>query len=192
MRNKLKKSKEMLKMEKQVEEKIMKAISEENFSEVSDLVRWNDVSYEEVVKLFENDELFQRFAKCEIYTIMKYENMGNVEKLFALDVKVTNKFLVDAICSRMKLKNRVIMVRALIEKGVELDTQSDMGLNAIMYASDDTEIVQMLVDAGANLDLKDCSGYTVLDRAKEQEYTKTIRILEKAIQNRKKGDVDCA
>jgi ankyrin repeat protein len=40
-----------------------------------------------------------------------------------------------------------------------------------------TELVQTLVDAGADKSLKDCEEMTALDRAKEGEFTEIIQIL---------------
>lgn len=61
------------------------------------------------------------------------------------------------------------MVQTLVKMGTDVNTQKN-GLTALMWASTKGhfDVMQMLVKAGAGIDLKNKEGQTALDIVKEQ------------------------
>jgi len=77
------------------------------------------------------------------------------------------------------------IVRYLLEHGVDVDEQNDDGLTALMLACGvgNVEAVELLVDYGARVGIKDNEGNDVLDRMKffySDDKVKIWKILEKA------------
>jgi formylglycine-generating enzyme required for sulfatase activity len=66
-------------------------------------------------------------------------------------------------------------VRVLINRGVNLDTQDDIGVTALMAASEKghIEVMQELISAGANVNVESNSGSTALIEASSTFYERT-------------------
>ncbi|MDG6894308.1 ankyrin repeat domain-containing protein [Volucribacter amazonae] len=84
-------------------------------------------------------------------------------------------------------------IKVLIEYGINIDDQGDLGYTAIHYACINgyQDIVELLLFYGANPNIKDEFGQTALDIAfssNEHNKKKIISILKKNIKNKKYGD----
>lgn len=98
--------------------------------------------------------------------------------------QVRNRFGGNALIPAAE-KGHLDNVRLLLtDEQVDIDHQNDYGYTALIEAVALTdgskvyqEIVQELVDAGVNQNLRDRYGKTALDYAKEQGYRKMIEIL---------------
>ena len=77
----------------------------------------------------------------------------------------------------MLYRNRVEVVRSLLEAGVEKDLAEKDGNTALMMAADQghADVVRVLLEAGANKDLADHRGHTALMMASaRQEQNPTV------------------
>ncbi len=81
----------------------------------------------------------------------------------------------------------VDVVRALVEAKAPLDHVNNLGWTALIEAvilgdggTRHTEVVRILVDAGASISIADRNGRSPLDHAKARNYTEMIVILEAA------------
>jgi len=72
--------------------------------------------------------------------------------------------------------------RALINKGVDVNTKTDKGVSGLMVATywNNIEIVKLLMDRGANVNEKDNDGETALMRAARRVNTEIVEILKNA------------
>lgn len=79
------------------------------------------------------------------------------------------------------------IVKMMLDKGAEVNkTEIESGAHALIFiaqndrvsASTRTEIVKLLLDKGANKTLKDKTGKTAFDRAKENKNTETAELLK--------------
>jgi len=78
-------------------------------------------------------------------------------------------------------------VQALIGAGAQLDHVNNLGWRALIESivlgdggKRQTEVLKLLLDAGANTNLADRAGNTPLTLAKDRSYTEMIRLLELA------------
>jgi uncharacterized protein len=85
-------------------------------------------------------------------------------------------------------RGHVAMVRALLAAGIEVDHVNDLGWTALLEAivlSDGgpahQEIVQVLVDAGADVELADRDGVTPLQHARDRGYEEIAATLARAV-----------
>lgn len=76
--------------------------------------------------------------------------------------------------------------RTLIEHGADVNIQSKEGTPLHMVTrhirgnqEDQKEILQILLEAGANVTLKDADGFTALDNARANDFTEIASIIEK-------------
>ncbi|TWB58229.1 ankyrin repeat protein [Rhizobium sp. ERR 922] len=83
--------------------------------------------------------------------------------------------------------NRVDAARALIEAGVNVDHVNRLGWTALIEAiilgdggSRHVEIVRLLIDSGANVNLADNDGVTPLRHARSRGYDGIVKLLEVA------------
>jgi uncharacterized protein len=81
----------------------------------------------------------------------------------------------------------VRIVERLLETDVEIDHVNRLGWTALLEAvilggGDErhTEVVRLLVDAGADVDLADGEGVTPLEHARRQGFDEMVKILERA------------
>ena len=81
----------------------------------------------------------------------------------------------------------VEIVRRLLETGIEIDHVNRLGWTALLEAiilgeggPEHTEVVRLLVDAGADVDLADANGVTPLEHARSQGFDEIAAILEQA------------
>ena len=74
-------------------------------------------------------------------------------------------------------------VKRLISQGYDVNEQTELGTSAVFAAvlRNDPEILILLIEAGAKVDVEDCFGRTPLSYAKKHGYTKIIKILEEKI-----------
>ena len=85
-------------------------------------------------------------------------------------------------------RGHVAMVRALLAAGINVDHVNDLGWTALLEAivlSDGgpahQEIVQLLVEAGADVELADRDGVTPLQHARDRGYEEIAAILARAV-----------
>ena len=102
------------------------------------------------------------------------------------DVRLTNRFGGSALIPASE-RGHVDMVRALLRTGIDVDHVNRLGWTALLEAvilgdggPAHRQIVQLLVDAGADLGLADRDGITALDHARERGYDEIARTLEAA------------
>ena len=81
------------------------------------------------------------------------------------------------------MNGHIDVVKALLEKGANVEKKDGLKWTALMFASHDghTNIVTMLLDHGANVNAEDNGGRTALHYANKNRHTDTVNILEKAI-----------
>ncbi|MGB2578666.1 ankyrin repeat protein [Elusimicrobium simillimum] len=79
-------------------------------------------------------------------------------------------------------KGHPYYVKILLESGeVSLDKQDNNGMNALMWAAavNDTEIMEMLLNAGASVKKRNIDGQTAMDIANYYRYTQAQNLLKK-------------
>ena len=104
------------------------------------------------------------------------------------DLKSTNRYGGTALIPAAE-RGHVETVRTLIEAGVDVNHVNGLGWTALLEAiilSDGgprhVAIVELLVDAGARIDLADREGVTPLQHARARGYQEIVRILERGEQ----------
>ena len=72
------------------------------------------------------------------------------------------------------------VVAQLLDAGAAVDTVNVMGATALIYAATfkHVNITKMLLEKGANMQIKDARGNTALDHAKLQEMPELVALLE--------------
>jgi uncharacterized protein len=100
------------------------------------------------------------------------------------DVRLTNRFGGTALIPASE-RGHVDMVRALLQTEIDVDHVNRLGWTALLEAvilgdggPAHRQIVQLLVDAGADVNLADNDGVTALDHARERGYDEIARTLE--------------
>ena len=78
--------------------------------------------------------------------------------------------------------NRIEVMRFLMVRGTKIDAANATGLTALMLAAREgqTQAVLLLMEYGANINLKAPNGYSALGAAKQQNNDEVARILVKA------------
>lgn len=76
-------------------------------------------------------------------------------------------------------KGQIQAVRAVLEKGANVNTSDEMGRTALMFAAFDghTDIVHLLLSKGAQVDLRDISGRTALMYSSSGPFPETVQLL---------------
>jgi ankyrin repeat protein len=102
------------------------------------------------------------------------------------DVRLTNRFGGTALIPASE-RGHVDMVRALLRTGIDVDHVNRLGWTALLEAvilgdggPAHRQIVQLLVDAGAEVGLADRDGVTALEHARERGYDEIARTLKAA------------
>jgi len=100
------------------------------------------------------------------------------------DVRITNRFGGTALIPASE-RGHVEMVRALLQTDVDVDHVNRLGWTALLEAvilgdggPAHRQIVQLLVDAGADLGIADSDGVTALEHARERGYDEIAQTLE--------------
>jgi ankyrin repeat protein len=116
---------------------------------------------------------------------------GNVAMLHEVlrahpDVRLTNRFGGTALIPASE-RGHVEMVRALLRTDIDVDHVNRLGWTALLEAvllgdggPAHRQIVQLLVDAGADLRVADRDGVTALDHARDRGYDEIAQTLEAA------------
>ena len=99
------------------------------------------------------------------------------------DVRITNRFGGTALIPASE-RGHVEMVRALLRTDVDVDHVNRLGWTALLEAvvlgdggPAHREVVQLLVDAGADLGIADGDGVTALEHARERGYDEIAQTL---------------
>src|SRR5262249_36637441 len=99
------------------------------------------------------------------------------------DLKSTNRYGGTALIPAAE-RGHVDTVRTLIEAGVDVDHVNKLNWTALLEAivladggPPHVEIVKLLVDAGANVNLADGDGVTPLENARKRGFSEIERIL---------------
>jgi ankyrin repeat protein len=99
------------------------------------------------------------------------------------DVRITNRFGGTALIPASE-RGHVEMVRALLKTGIDVDHVNRLGWTALLEAvilgeggPAHRQIVQLVVDAGADPGIADRDGVTPLEHARERGYDEIARIL---------------
>ena len=102
------------------------------------------------------------------------------------DVRITNRFGGTALIPASE-RGHVEMVRALLRTDIDVDHVNRLGWTALLEAvilgdggPAHRQIVQLLVDAGADLGIADRDGVTALEHARERGYDEIAQTLEAA------------
>jgi ankyrin repeat protein len=102
------------------------------------------------------------------------------------DVRLTNRFGGTALIPASE-RGHVEMVRALLRTDIDVDHVNRLGWTALLEAvilgdggPAHRQIVQLLVDAGVDLDIADGDGVTALEHARERGYDEIVQTLEAA------------
>lgn len=115
-------------------------------------------------------------AVTGIYAIY---NSTVTEPVYELTASVS--YDVNPFCKAI-MKGDIVMVKKLIELGVDVNEKS-VGLTPAMFAAryNKAEILQILIDDGANLKLKSDRGYTAKKYAEMSNATEALAVLETAM-----------
>ncbi len=99
-----------------------------------------------------------------------------------VDVNERNKFGSFAL-NAAAVENDIPLLRLLIERGANANAQNWSGDTALIcatkYAGGKKDTVELLLDAGTDVSLKDEDGKTALDYAKEKKQAEALALLEK-------------
>ena len=102
------------------------------------------------------------------------------------DVKSVNRFGGTALIPACH-RGHVEAVKVLLTTAIDRDHVNYLGWTALMEAvvlgqggANHTEIVRLLVEAGANVDVPDRDGVSALAHARRRGYGEIVRILEAA------------
>jgi ankyrin repeat protein len=79
--------------------------------------------------------------------------------------------------------NRIALARLFIERGAKVNAIGKAGYTPLLLAASidfgDTEMMELLLKAGARVDIKNPAGKTALDLAREYQHTRFVSILER-------------
>ena len=77
-------------------------------------------------------------------------------------------------------KGDIEKVKQIIAYGIDVNDTTNRGMTPLMYAAiyNQSEIAKLLLEKGANLNLKDKSGSTALDHAKTSGSNEVMEILK--------------
>ena len=77
-------------------------------------------------------------------------------------------------------KGDIATVKQIIAYGIDVNDITNRGMTPLMYAAiyNQSEIAKLLLENGANLDMKDKSGRTALDHAKTSGSNEVMEILK--------------
>jgi ankyrin repeat protein len=79
--------------------------------------------------------------------------------------------------------NRVALARLFIERGADVNAIGKAGYTPLLLAASidfgDTEMMQLLLEAGARVDIRNPDGKTALDLAREYHHNRFVSILER-------------
>jgi len=99
------------------------------------------------------------------------------------DLRSTNRYGGTALIPAAE-RGHVEVVRTLIEAGVAVDHVNNLGWTALLEAiilsdggAPHVAIVQLLIDAGADVNLADADGVTPLQHARQRGHNDTVRLL---------------
>jgi len=116
------------------------------------------------------------------YAIRKYASLELIEFLLenGADIFETDSDGVSALDMAIKFKRKDV-VKYCLEKGYDLNTtKRKSGIKPLMLACcfNDLEMIQMLLDNGADLNAYDNTGMSAKDYAKKLGQKKTLEFLE--------------
>jgi ankyrin repeat protein len=79
-------------------------------------------------------------------------------------------------------KGDISTVKQIIAYGIDVNDTTYRGMTPLMYAAiyNQSEIAKLLLENGANLDMKDNSGRTALDHAKSSHSENVLEVLKPA------------
>jgi len=115
-----------------------------------------------------------------ISTLLAKKRVDEIYEMLATTGEVPMDFLADALKFAIEYRDLDLISR-LLEKGADIDALDKFGrtylMNAAMVAShENTQLVEFLLSAGANPDIKNTAGKTALDLALENDTTAKIRL----------------
>lgn len=77
-------------------------------------------------------------------------------------------------------KGDITTVKQIISYGIDINETTNRGMTPLMYAAiyNQSEIAKLLLEKGAKLDMKDKSGSTALDHAKNSGFESVVEVLK--------------
>ena len=116
------------------------------------------------------------------YAIRKYASLEMIELMLdnGVDLHMTDSDGVSALDMAIKFKRKDV-IQFCIDKGFDLNsTKRKSGITPVMLAAcfADTEMMQMLLDAGGNINAQDSAGMTPLDYSRKLGQKKMQAYLE--------------
>lgn len=114
------------------------------------------------------------------------EILDHMLKVAEIDFSVVNRYGGNTLIPAAE-KGHIDNVKLLVKDSrIDIDFQNNFGYTALIEAvaltdgsKDFIEIVRILVESGANIEIKDNYGNTALDYAKDKNYLEMIEILTK-------------
>ena len=116
------------------------------------------------------------------YAIRKYASIDSIKILleYGVDIREIDEDGLSAIDVAIKFK-REDVIKFCIEKGLDVnETHRKSGITPIILTAcfNNTQIAQLLIENGANINSKDSGGMSVKDYAKKLGQKKMLKFLE--------------
>jgi ankyrin repeat protein len=116
----------------------------------------------------------------------KPENLAIVKSLLAAGVKLDRAYthghsLLHLAVGAAKPGQKLEIVKALIAKGADINAPDNMGITPLALAADSvidrSDLIQLMIEKGANPNFQEASGHTALNRAVQQGNYENVRAL---------------
>jgi len=137
--------------------------------------------------------LFEKFKVPEsdkMKLVNKAVYNSNIEMLKFLEEKgfdISSPNLFTMVRKKIDEKRLLKAIDFLLKKGADINITNKKGVTSLMEAvfTEKNEVLEFLLKNGADPEVKDKSGKTALDWAKEKKNADAIKILEKAVSEKK-------